>query len=196
MDDFFENPRDVVFTQSVFFNRLGIECVEFEKRSSVEVYASGIFSCEVYIEKPYKIEFCSFFAHYLANALSFLLENSYELNRSKLFDLPMLTPLFLNKNREVVEFGKSSRVVVCESRVKIFQKAVELFYKDVKWGKNIYLAPMESGIEDSRIVIYSDSEDLKSILEANEFNYALVLMPKNSDYLEFFKREEEEKLLF
>ncbi|MFP4486200.1 MAG: hypothetical protein ACLFOC_04520 [Campylobacterales bacterium] len=196
VDEFFEHPKDVVFVNSVFFNRLGVECVVYEKRSAAEVYASGLFSCEISLEKLYKVNFCSFFAYYLASSISFLLENDYELNRAKLFEIPMLEPVFLNKNIEQVDFGKSSRVAICESRARVFIKAIEFFVKRVKWGKNLYLAPIDSGIEDHRVIIYKDSEDLGSILEANEFNYALILVPKSGNYDRLFKTKETRKALF
>ncbi len=129
------------------------------KISVFHTIKSGLFlSSFVYKNEIYKdIKISPLFLNTLASIVIFLEKNTLTFDIRRCNFGSFFHPVFVNKNLEIKNFGKTESVIICESNKDLIEKEILYLKKNASWAKTIHF-------------VNSDILKLKEI----EFNFAII----------------------
>lgn len=147
-----------------------------------------------YKDKFYsKLKFPSIYIPQFLSVVEFL---NYDFDLSKLKSFHNFKPLFLDKNLNLVEFGKSDKFVICQYNDSLVKDEVEFLHKKYKYAKTLFITSHKLDfIEDNQIVL-NDIEDLKSTLKKINFNAVYLIGFEYKKIHSNLTKEEVEPSLF
>lgn len=141
----------------------------------------------------YKVKISSLYIENLINVYSFF-ENSIDI--SKLKNFSNFKTIFLNANLQAVEFGKSSKFLICQDNLSLVKDEI-LFIKDkYKYAKYIFITKNSLDfLEKNEQIVLDSYEDLKKVLKNSTFNAVYLVGFDYSKTLNFFQQENQDNLL-
>lgn len=93
------------------------------------------------------------------------------------------SPIFINKHFKAVEFGQSSKVLICENDLKLFIEAISFLRENAPWARSLFFIDKENAakIEQLKnITIFDNENDLVEKLKESHFDFALLFNQKIS----------------
>jgi len=108
---------------------------------------------------------------YISNFLKVFDFSNQNLDFTKLKSFYSFKPLFLDRNLNLVEFGKSDKFIVCQSNKDLYENEISYMKIKYKYAKTIFITScfIETLSEDEQIII-NNIEELKPILRKLDFN--------------------------
>ncbi|WP_297441231.1 hypothetical protein [Sulfurimonas sp.] len=120
-----------------------------------------------------------FFMPYLEKLLYLFKSLKINFRLRKFTPIEHFEAVFTNKNFEIKEFGTSDKVLIFEKSSALISNEISFLQSQACWAKIIHLIPLsyKSSIDsDSQnIFIYRYEDEIKSILKANSFHFALLV---------------------
>lgn len=141
---------------------------------------NGLFlSSFIYKGREYKdIKVPLLFLDNLASVVIFLEKNTILFDIKKCNFTSHFHPVFINKNLEIKNFGKSELVIICESDKNLIEKEILYLKKNASWAKTIH---------------FENSDILK--LKEIEFNFAIITTTHNQLIKKLEEIEQKEQTL-
>lgn len=103
------------------------------------------------------------------DALNFYGFEMLDLGRLKKFK--HLNPHFINKNFEIVEFGKSDKFIISQNDKSSMIIEINFLSSRFTYGKKIFLLPKTFNyIESEDIVFYSSKEEIQDVINKKHYN--------------------------
>ena len=120
-----------------------------------------------------------FFMPYLEQLLSLFKVLKINFRLRKFTPIDHFEAVFTNKNFEIKEFGTSDKVLIFEKNKDLIAKEIEFLQKQATWAKIIYIIPHDSQEnlqnEMSHLHTYKNENEIKGILQNNNFHFALIV---------------------
>ncbi|WP_457746276.1 hypothetical protein [Sulfurimonas sp.] len=120
-----------------------------------------------------------FFMPYLEQLLSLFKMLKINFRLRKFTPIEHFEAVFTNKNFEIKEFGTSDKVLIFEKNIDLIEKEIEFLQKQATWAKIIYIIPhtvAQESIENiSHLHTYKNENEIKGILQNNNFHFALIV---------------------
>ena len=125
---------------------------------------------------------------------SFLNQN-IDFTKLKLFN--NLKPLFIDRNLDLVEFGKSDKFIICQNNKDLYENEISYVKKKYKYAKTIFISTyyIEYLSEYEQIII-NDLEELKPILRKLKFNAVYIIGFNYKEIYEYLIKSEKISTLF
>ena len=119
------------------------------------------------------------------------------LDLSKLKSFFNFKPLFLDRNLNHVEFGKSDKFIVCQDNKDLYEKEILYIKKQYKYAKTIFITSeyIECLHKDEQILINS-IEQLKPVLRKSKFNGIYITGFNHKEVYEYLIKSENTQTLF
>lgn len=136
-----------------------------------------------------KLKIPSIYITQLLNVLNFL---ECEVDFNKLKQFHNFKPIFLDRNLNLVEFGKSDKFLICQNNESLMKKEIDFLLSRYKYGKILFIS---SKINDSlkiEQIVLNTLENLKIILKKNDFN-AVYLMGFNYKEVHLILSKQDEQ---
>ena len=128
-----------------------------------------------------KVRLPSIYINHCLSVVEFL---DIELEISKLKDFKFLNPLFVNKNFEIIDFGKSNKFILGNENSVLIKNEIDFINKIYSYGK--------------LVIIKNDIKDIDIIhnIQNIDFNIMYITGKSNQDIRDIFsKMEKRENLL-
>lgn len=122
---------------------------------------------------------------YLQQFLSVYYFLNKDLDLSKLKNINNLRPIFLDKNLNIIEYGKSDRFILCQEDMSLTYNEIEYIKNNYKYAKTIFINQDEISIDR-----------LKSKLKGYDFNSAYISGYSYLEVIKHLSQPEEVKTLF
>lgn len=113
-----------------------------------------------------------------------------ELQIQKLRQFKHLNPYFINKNSQIVDFGKSEKFIIMQNNKSSLMLELNYLNSRFSYGKKIFLLPMGTKIktiQESSIIFYDSKEQIKEIINHHTYNCLYIFgigEEKLENYLE------------
>jgi hypothetical protein len=134
---------------------------------------------------------------YIADFLKIFnfLQQNLDLSKLKLFY--NFKPLFLDRNLNLVEFGKSDKFIICQNNKDLYKNEIAYMKKQYKYAKTIFITSsyIDYLDKDEQIII-SNIEQLKPILRKLKFNGIYILGFNYKEVYEYLIKSENIQTLF
>lgn len=177
-------PNNLAFEDSFSNSHINnlIEHSLFETTFSYEdIYFSRLKISSLYIENFLKV--FNFF--------------NKEIDFSKLKSFYNIKPLFLDRNLNLVEFGKSDKFIICQEDNNLLEKEIRYIKKKYNYAKTVFITNsyIELLEKDEQLII-SSIDELKPILRKLRFNAVYVIGFNYKKIYDYFIKSEENSTLF
>lgn len=134
---------------------------------------------------------------YISNFLavySFLNQN---IDFSKLKFFYNFKPLFIDRNLDLVEFGKSDKFIICQNNKDLFENEILYIKKKYKYAKTIFISTYHiEYLSEHEMIIIRDLEELKPILRKLKFNGVYIIGFNYKEIYEYLIKSEKISTLF
>ena len=113
------------------------------------------------------------------------------LDLTKLKSFYNFKPLFLDRNLNLVEFGKSDKFIICQNNEDLYENEISYMKKQYKYAKNIFITSsyIDYLSKDEQILM-TDIEQLKPILRKLKFNGIYILGFNYNEVYEYLIKSE------
>jgi ferrochelatase len=146
----------------------------FQRDTKSHFLSSFIYQNHVFTD----IKISPLLLDHLENAVSFLEQNNITYELEKCTYGSHFHPIFVNQKLKIKPFGRSEKVLICESDKSKVEEVLTYLKTEAPWAKTIYI---ES----------SDLERLKS----SEFNFAIIVIEYDKLIEKLEKNEKNENIL-
>ena len=119
------------------------------------------------------------------------------LDLTKLKSFYNFKPLFLDRNLNLVEFGKSDKFIICQNNEDLYENEISYMKKQYKYAKNIFITSsyIDYLSKDEQILM-TDIEQLKPILRKLKFNGIYILGFNYNEVYEYLIKSDNIQTLF
>ena len=119
------------------------------------------------------------------------------LDLTKLKSFYNFKPLFLDRNLNLVEFGKSDKFIICQNNEDLYENEISYMKKQYKYAKNIFITSsyIDYLSKDEQILM-NDIEQLKPILRKLKFNGIYIIGFNYNEVYEYLIKSENIQTLF
>jgi ferrochelatase len=181
-----ESQSNILFCPALTTSDIFTDVKEIPKipRATLNIIEQTLFETSfIYDNVFYERQLISpFFIPYLERLLYLLKKLKVNFRLKKFMPIEHFEAVFVNKNFEIKEFGTSDKVLIFEKKSELFEDEMLFLQKHSAWAKTIYIIPAElyervSLDEEMResIFPYHTKDEIKKILHAENFHFALVV---------------------
>ncbi len=134
---------------------------------------------------------------YIKNFIEVLKFLNCEIESSKIKNFFHLKPIFLTKNFEPIEYGKSDRFIICQDNEDLIKNEILFIKNNYNYGKIIFLTKknIDFLINDNQFII-DDLKDLKSTIKNLSFNALYIFGFSYEEILKRLSTQETSPSLF
>ena len=119
------------------------------------------------------------------------------LDLTKLKSFYNFKPLFLDRNLNLVEFGKSDKFIICQNNEDLYENEISYMKKQYKYAKNIFItSSYVNYLSKDEQILMTDIEQLKPILRKLKFNGIYILGFNYNEVYEYLIKSENIQTLF
>ncbi|CAE09374.1 hypothetical protein [Wolinella succinogenes] len=165
-----------------------------------EVTSYTLFDSKIFFEgHHHTLPLPRLFLKPLANVVHFFKTHTLPFSLAKMEAIDTLHPCFLNTRGKITKHGQSNKVVIAEPDLEAFERYVAYLKLNAKWAKILFLIPKPyleifENIDFSKS--YQSKEELLSLIQNEEYHFALILGVNLAFLQERLKEDREEASLF
>ena len=116
-----------------------------------------------------------FFMPYLEELLHLYKSLKINYRLKKFTSIEHFEAVFVSKNLEVKEFGRSDKVLIFEPNSDLIALEIAFLQKNASWANSLYLIPESIDIlNNENVFVYKNINQALEILKTNKFHFALV----------------------
>jgi ferrochelatase len=119
-----------------------------------------------------------------------------EFDDSRLKNFNFFKPMFLDKNLDIVEFGKSDKFIISQNKISLIKKETNYLKSKFTYGKIIYITSSYINLLPKDQIILEELSEIKHILKNQLFNALYIVGFKYEDIQQTLLKEEKELSLF
>ncbi|HJE03376.1 MAG TPA: peptidoglycan synthetase, partial [Aliarcobacter thereius] len=142
-----------------------------------------------------RIKIAALYIKSLINCLEFF--KDYDIDLTKLNRFKNLKAIFLDKNLNIVDFGKSDKFLISQNNLDLVEFEIKFIKEYYKYAKAIFITNsyLDYLNKDEQIII-KNIEDLKNILDNIEFNSIYLVGFDYLTVLDYFSKPKNLPTLF
>jgi hypothetical protein len=134
---------------------------------------------------------------YISNFLRVFHFLNHNLDFSKLKSFYSFKPLFLDRNLNLVEFGKSDKFIVCQNNKDLYENEISYIKEKYKYAKTIFITSFYiEAISKEEQILINDIEELKPILRKVKFNGIYIIGFNYKEVYDYLIKSEKLLTLF
>ena len=105
--------------------------------------------------------------------------------------------IFIDKNFEPIESGKSDSFIICQTNKNLISIEIAYLKNEFKYAKTIFVSNYKiSFLDEKEQIIINNIEDLKNILKNLKFNCIYLIGFTNQESFEFLQNSQKLQTLF
>lgn len=134
---------------------------------------------------------------YISNFLkiyNFINEN---IDFTKLKSFNNFKPIFIDRNLNLVDFGKSDKFILCQDNSKLYEKEILYIKEKYKYAKTIFISTSyNTHLQEEEQILINNLNELKPLLRKYKFNAAYILGFSHNDIHDYLLKSENTQTLF
>lgn len=135
-------------------------------------------------------------AIYLNQFLSIYEFLDTQLDYSKLKSFSHLKPLFLDRNMNLTDFGKSDKFIIAQNSKNLIKEEIDFLRSKFSYAKIIFLTSKYINELDNQQILIEDIKSIKTVLKNHSFNAAYIVGFEFEDLSSNLIKLEKELTLF
>ena len=167
-----------------------------DKKSIKNLTKHSLFELSFSYENNYfsRIRLSSLYLDVFLNIYNFL---NKDIDTTKLKLYSNLKPIFIDKNFQPIEFGKSSGFIICQSNKDLIQTEIAYIKKEFNYAKTIFITKyyIDFISKDEQSIIQNIS-DIKDILKTSTFNCVYLIGFNSKEIYEYLQKSQNGATLF
>ena len=141
-----------------------------------------------------KLKIASLYIPQFLNVYSFL-KGNLDLAKLKLFF--NLKALFLDRNLNLIEFGKSDKFIICQDIKELYENEINYIRKKYSYAKTLFISNTYiDSLKENEQIIINDISELKPILRNLKFNGIYLIGFNYKEVQEYLLKSENYLTLF
>jgi len=196
--DHIDEQTSIISSDSKILNKIYPNNSDFEKENFVisNLVEHSMFEVSFTYEDSYfqRIKIPSIYIEEFLRVYNFL--DIKEFDDSKLKNFNLFKPMFLDKNLDIVEFGKSDKFIISQNKVSLAEKEINYLKNKFTYGKIIYISSAHLKVLPNEQIILEDISKIKNILKSQSFNALYIVGFEFEDIQQTLLKEEKELSLF
>jgi ferrochelatase len=158
-------------------------------------------------QKPFEVTFSfyddwmktlHFSPHYfdeLKHAIYFLESNELHYNLDHINRFTSLQPLFINKQLELLHYGKSQMIVLTQADATLALKEIAFLQTVAPWAKMLIVRPTLCSVAIENSISINSVDEVPTIIQEESFNYLLIVgFSKEEVSILFHHHQDQDKL--
>lgn len=203
LDDIEENDtifcHDIEILKNIYPNYENFE-QEIDKKNIKNLIEHSLFETTFSYKDRYfyRLKLPSLYIDNFLNIFLYLNKEDTEhkeLDFSKLKQFYNTKPIFIDKNLQIVEFGKSNKFIICQNSLELIENEALYIQKKYKYAKTTYLCNKEF-LDLNNITKISSLDEIKTALLDIDFNCLYLIGFSYRQTLEFLQEEKNFNSLF
>ena len=186
------NPEIVnkIYPQNKNFNEI-TTTLEIENLIEHSLFETSFSFKGVYFSK---LKISSLYLAQFLRVYNFL-DGNLDFNKLKQFN--NLKPLFIDRNLNLIEFGKSDRFIICQDIKNLYEYEILYLKIKYKYAKTLFitLSYIKYLPQEEQIII-NNLDELKPMLKKLKFNAVYLIGFNYNQVQEYFLRNEHQLTLF
>ena len=120
-----------------------------------------------------------------------------DIDVSKLKFYTNFKAIFIDKNFEPIEFGKSDSFIICQNNKNLIQAEIKYINDEFKYAKSIFITKnYVEFINKEKQIFIKNIDELKNILKISNFNCAYLIDFSYKEILEYLQKSQNRPTLF
>ncbi len=120
----------------------------------------------------HKLKISSLYINQFLDVYNFF---NLDLDFQKLMKTTHLKPIFVDKYLNIIEFGKSNKVIVCQENLELIINEIKYLEEKYRYGKTIFISPMYIENFGQQQIVLENIDDLKKVLKNEYFNVIYIM---------------------
>ena len=141
-----------------------------------------------------RIKLSSLYILNFLNVYKFLNEN---IDFLKLKSFNNFKPIFIDKNLNLIEFGKSDKFIICQNNIELCEDEILYIKAKYKYAKTIFISlSYINYLSENEQILINNLEELKPILRKLKFNAVYIIGFNHNVVSEYLLESEKHQTLF
>lgn len=142
----------------------------------------------------YRLRISSLYISSFIKILNFL---NLNIDFTRLKNFHNLKPIFLDKNSNIIEFGKSDKFIVSQNNEELYEKEIKYIKEKYKYAKTIFISSSTlKFLKNNDYTIINNLEELKPLLKKIKFNGIYIMGFNYKEVYEYLTKNEDFNTLF
>lgn len=134
---------------------------------------------------------------YISNFIKVFAFINKEIDFSKLKSFLNLKSIFLDRNLNIIEFGKSDKFIICQKDLELIENEIIYIKNKYKYAKTLFITNnLLDFLKDDEQILIKNIEELKPILRKLKFNGVYIIGFNHKDVYDYLIKLEESQALF
>ena len=185
-------PKLVLINSYKISKKLALDLYELNIKENIKIIKEYIFETSFIFKNIYyeRVHISSLFIKELNRVLNIFEEFNILYNLKNIEKFSHFKPIFVDKDFNALEFGKSDKVLIVENDYNLLENEKKFLERRAKWAKKIYIS--DKKIDD--FIFINRFDKIDEILYNLAFNFALICVKDFN--IENLKKEKIYKSLF
>ena len=196
--DEIDNETIIISKNKELLNKLYPNNSNFEKEkiSITNLIEHSIFEVSFIYKDNYfqRIKIPSIYIEEFVRVHNFL--NIKEFDDSKLKNSISFKPIFLDKNLNIIDFGKSDKFIIVQNKASLIEKEVNYLKNKFSYAKKSYITSIYTKNLSEDQIIVKDINKIKNVIKNLTFNALYISGFDFEDIQQILLKEEKELSLF
>ena len=181
---------DKIYPSNQNFNK-NINLIKIENIIEHSLFECSFSYNDVYFQK---IKISSIYIDEFINIYKFL---DYEFDFTKLKLFQNFKPIFLDKNLNLLEFGKSDKFIICQDNPVLVEREILHIREKYKYAKTLFITNVYLDFLNlNEQIILDNLDNLKAKLKSSSFNAVYLINYNHDDVYEYLQKSEKPLSLF
>ena len=134
---------------------------------------------------------------YLNNFLNIYEFLKKDIDAFKLKNYSNFKAIFIDKNFEPLEFGKSSSFIICQNSLELVKEEINYIKNEFKYAKTIFIAKNKVNyLKEDEQILLKNLNNLKNLLLNLDFNCVYMIDFNYKEVLEYLQKPHNSPTLF
>ena len=132
------------------------------------------------------------------SSILFLKNNEFYKNMSELKDFDYFKPIFINKDKKIVDYGASSKILILQKDSTILEAELRYIFQTLNYAKVISILPLyfKSKFDYEDSFYYEDISEIESIIQSEEYDFAYIFIKDYDEILDKLSVKSTQPSLF
>lgn len=196
--DYIDDNTTIISSDNEILNKIYPNNLDFEEEKFLisNLVEHSMFEVSFTYEDNYfqRIKIPSIYIEEFLRVYNFLDINEFDDSKLKNFNL--FKPMFLDKNFNIVEFGKSDKFIISQNKITLVEKEINYLKSKFTYGKILYISSSFTKFLPKEQIILNEISKIKDILKNQSFNAVYIFGFEFEEIQQTLLKEEKELTLF
>ncbi|QKF73364.1 hypothetical protein AFAEC_1199 [Aliarcobacter faecis] len=169
---------------------------DIESSKLTNLTKHSLFELSFSYENSYfsRLKLSSLYLNSFLNIFNFF-DRQIDISKLKLYS--NFKAIFIDKNFEPIEFGKSDSFIICQNNLNLIEEEINYLKKEFKYAKTIFITKdYINNLKRAEQIVIENINELRNILKKSSFNCAYIIGFNHKEIFEYLQKSQNTNTLF